>query len=538
MSKPWSVRVLLRTGMSALRRSRRILRSLRAISGFAVQSAESGGAVERLILRVFLLPALAAGLTLLLAGQVTGQTLSVLHTFTSTSGPGETNSDGANPSGSLILSGNTLYGTAVYGGSSGWGTVFAVNTDGTGFAAAYNFTGGSDGGNPSAGVILSNNVLYGTASAGGNAGAGTVFAVSTAGTGFANLHSFTLPVNNSFGLYTNSDGAYPQAGLLLSGNLLYGAANNGGTSGLGTLFAVSTSGTSFSTIHSFSSGSGGAYSSAGLILLGNSLYGTDYGNLGNGTVFAVHTDGTSFTNYYAFTVGQLNGNGIVTNSDGANPHAQLLSLGNTLYGTAAYGGNSGNGTVFAINADGSGFRTLHSFAAGAYNSSGLYTNGDGANPSAELILSGSTLYGTASAGGSSGNGTVFQVNTDGTGFTNLYSFTATPPYPQPQTNRDGANPSGGLVLSGNTLYGTTAYGGCSGNGTVFSLSLVPVSVSPPYLTITPCGTNVILTWPANAAGFSLQSAPVVSGPFTNVMCATSPYTNSIAGTQEFFRLSQ
>ena len=78
------------------------------------------------------------------------------------------------------------------------------------------------------------------------------------------------------------------------------------------------------------------------------------------------------------------------------------------------GGSSGNGTVFAVNTDGTGFTTLHSFTGGS----------DGADPNAGLILSGNTLYGTASHGGSSGNGTVFAVNTDGTGFTNLHSFTA------------------------------------------------------------------------------------------------------------------
>ena len=50
------------------------------------------------------------------------------------------------------------------------------------------------------------------------------------------------------------------------------------------------------------------------------------------------------------------------------------------------------------------------------------------------------------ANGSAANGTVFAVNTDGTGFTNLYSFT---------DGSDGANPNAGLILSGNTLYGTT-----------------------------------------------------------------------------------
>jgi len=485
---------------------------------------------------LFFLQILKVGLGLMLTGHLTGQTFSVLHTFTSASGPNATNSDGANPSGTLFLSGSTLYGTATYGGTSGLGSVFALNTDGTSFTTRHNFTGVSGGANPRGGVILSSDTLYGTSSGGGSTGAGTVFAVSTNGVIFENLHSFTPPANDSFGLRTNSDGAYPFAGLILSGNTLYGSANDGGTSGRGTLFAVNANGTDFSTLHSFSSGSGGAYSSAGLILLGSFLYGTDYGNLGNGTVFAINTNSTAFTNYYAFTTGHLNSNGIRTNSDGANPHAELVLSDNTLYGTTEYGGNSGNGTVFAMNTDGTGFKNLHSFAAGAYNSVGLYTNSDGANPTAGLILSGNSLYGTASAGGSSGQGTVFTLNTNGTGFMNLYSFTATPRYPEPQTNSDGANPFAGLILSGNTLYGTTAYGGSSGNGTVFSVSFAP------HLTIIPSGTNVIVMWPANAAGFDytgfiLQSAPAVSGTFTNVPGATSPYTNPIAGAQQFYRLS-
>jgi hypothetical protein len=58
------------------------------------------------------LPALIAGLSLILAGRATAQIL--------------INSDGANPNAGLILSGNTLYGTVAAGGSFGHGTVFAV----------------------------------------------------------------------------------------------------------------------------------------------------------------------------------------------------------------------------------------------------------------------------------------------------------------------------------------------------------------------------------------------------------------------------
>ena len=130
----------------------------------------------------------------------------------------------------------------------------------------------------------------------------------------------------------------------------------------------------------------------------------------------------------------------------------------------------GNGAVFAINPDGTGFATVHSFAPGGYNSLGFYTNSDGANPSARLILSGDTLYGTANAGGSSGHGTVFVVKTNGTGFSNLYSFTATPRYPETQTNSDGANPQAGLIqASDGNFYGTTWSGGVSGVGTVFKM---------------------------------------------------------------------
>ena len=91
---------------------------------------------------------------------------------------------------------------------------------------------------------------------------------------------------------------------------------------------------------------------------------------------------------------------------------------------------------------------------------------------------------------------------------------------------------------GNTLYGTASdYFNDPRDGTVFSLSFRP------QLTITASGTNVILSWPTNVAGFdytgyTLQSAPALTGPFTNLPGATSPSTNPITGPQQFFRLKQ
>ena len=432
----------------------------------------------------FLLPTLTTALALILAGQVTAQTFTTLHSFTALAS--DTNSDGANPCAGLILSGNTLYGAADRGGSSGNGTVFKVNTDGTGFTNLHSFTArhapyhtNSDGANPCAGLILSGNTLYGTALEGGSSGNGTIFKVNTNGTGFTTLYSFTaLDIATDT---TNSDGAWPYDGLILSGNTLYGTAYGGGTSG-------------------------------------------------NGTVFAVNTNGTGFTNLHSFTALAS-----TTNSDGVGPYAGLILSGsNTLYGTASAGGSSGNGTVFAVNTNGTGFTNLYSFTA--LDIATDTTNSDGANPCAGLILSGNTLYGAADRGGSSGNGTILKVNTDGTGFTTLHSFTAL----ASNTNSDGANPYAGLILSGNTLYGTAQYGGSSGNGTVFALSLVP------SLGIAVTDNQVVLSWPTWARNYGLQTTTnLVSAAFWTtvspgpvVVNGQNVVTNPISGTQHFYRLIQ
>ena len=478
-----------------------------------------------------------------------GHSSTSLHTFTPlpTYAP-FINADGAFPYAGLILSGSTLYGTTQRGGHGdgtyGEGTLFAVSTNGTGFTNLHDFSSATY---PGDAVYLAGNIPYGTTRAyGGGADSGTLFAINSSG--FTNLHSFTPTHTNALGVSTNSDGAYPQAVLVLSGNTLYGTALSGGSSGNGTVFAVNTNGTGFTNLHSFtathtntfgvSTNSDGAGPIGGLILLGNTLYGTALsgGSSGYGTVFKVNTDGRGFMNLLNFAA------------------AGWLLSGDTLYGTARMVGGSGSGMVFAVNTNGTGFMNLHSFTATHTNDFGAFTNSDGANPQAGLTLLGHTLYGTAFDGGSSGKGTVFAVNTDGTGFTNLYSFTATYPfYPYLFsdvffTNRDGAYPQSGLNLSGNALYGTTASGGSLGSGTVFSISF------PPQLMITLSGvpaSGLILSWPTNVAGFDytgyrLQSTtnPVSSAfwstnsPAPVVIAGRNTVTNPISGARQFYRLVQ
>ena len=125
------------------------------------------------------------------------------------------------PQSGLVLSGNVLYGTAKEGGSFGLGAVFAVHTDGTGFTNLHSFNL-SDGGNPETGLVLSGNALYGTTFAGGSLGKGTVIAISTDGTSFAMLNTFTPTPYDSSGDYTNAGGASPVGNLILSAALCTG----------------------------------------------------------------------------------------------------------------------------------------------------------------------------------------------------------------------------------------------------------------------------------------------------------------------------
>jgi len=438
------------------------------------------------------------------------------------------------------------------------------------FTTLHTFTNGSDGAYPVSRLIQSGNTLYGTAASGGTSGNGTVFAINIRSGILTPLHTFTATVDASSDLATNGDGVLPVAGLILSGDTLYGTAENGGTNGYGTVFAVNTNGTVFTNLHSFDFFDG-AYPAARLILSGNTLYGTTaYGGrggggpTGSGTVFAINTNGMCFTNLYNF--GEV---------DGAQPVGELILSNITLYGTTAHGGTNGYyGTVFAVNTNGMCFTNLHSFSeadgspyAGlilsdnmlygttsdeetgnvgmvfAVNTNGMcvtnlhsFTGGsDGGYPFAGLILSGNTLYGTASNGGTNSYGTAFEIQTNGTGFTTLHNFT---------DGSDGGDPQAELILSGNTLYGTAAHGGSGNNGTVFSLSFSP------QLGINLFGANVILTWPTNVdgfdcSGFTLQYTTnlpsldwTTNSPGPAIVNGQYTVTNSISGTQRFYRLSQ
>jgi uncharacterized repeat protein (TIGR03803 family) len=291
--------------------------------------------------------------------------------------------DGASPEGSLALAGDTIFGTTRAGGKSatGYGTIFAIKTDGTRFKTIHNFTGGIDGAAPNAGVILVSNTLYGTAYVGGKEisqgkydGNGTVFAVNTDGTDFRTLHVFD----------GTNDGMRPACKMVVSGATMYGTTEQqSGGNNAGTIFKMNLDGSGYTTLHRFTRPIGafpewtnvdGIYLDSDLLLSGNTLYGTAHtgGQWNKGTVFAINTDGSDFHILHCFE----------GTHDGGGPLA-LVEFKRRLYGAASFGGIVGKGSLFSIGKDGTGFTNVYTFEKGM----------DGAMPIRPLVLSSNALYG-------------------------------------------------------------------------------------------------------------------------------------------------
>lgn len=351
--------------------------------------------------------------------------------------------NGANPQASLVrgTDGN-FYGTTYEGGTNDFGTVFKITPSGT-LTSLHSFLGTpSDGSTPQARLVQgADGNFYGTTGSGGNSFAGTVFKVTPSGT-VTILHNFN-----------GADGAFPESELLrASDGNFYGTTSQVGANGVGTVFKITPGGT-LTTLNTFAQGGSSPYGGVIQASDGN-LYGTTYagGTSGFGIVFKMTPSGT-LTILHNF-------NG----TDGAHPQASMIQASDgTLYGTTFDGGANDLGTVFKITLGGT-FTTLHSFVSGT---------SEGYQPAAPLIqgLDGN-LYSTTTNGGTRTYGTVFKITPAGA-LTTLYSF---------QGSDDGANPYGGLVqTSDGTFYGTTSAFGANGHGTVFKLGVVSytLTVTPP-----------------------------------------------------------
>jgi len=307
------------------------------------------------------------------------------------------------PAGTLVLAGEMLFGTTVRGGQSYLGSVYQVRADGSDYQILHSFAGGMDGQLPGAGLVLSGTTLYGTTTFGGISNYGTLFRIETNGSGYGILHHFLGGTN----------GASPAAELTLSGATLYGTTWSGGYTSGGTVFKINTDGNAFAVLRHFDSAVSPAHPWAGLALVGATLFGTTpaegYSAIPNsGSVYRINTDGSSFSVLKQFA-----------DNDGPGSHAGLIFSDGKLFGTTA------------------GFRSPAS------------------------------IYGT-------NYGSVFMMNADGSGYTVLKQFTMLDG-PWPNSNFL-PGPNGNLLKLGNRLYGTTANGGFYGAGVAFSLALEPPQI--------------------------------------------------------------
>jgi uncharacterized repeat protein (TIGR03803 family) len=334
-----------------------------------------------------------------------------------------------------------MYGMTVGGGTAPDGTVFQIALNGTAFNVMHSFADGfNDGRNPSGSLLQVGSNFCGMTEFGGIAGNGVTFQISTSGTNFGVTHRFGGQP---------ADGSGPLGSMIQSGGLVYGMTSAGGSANMGTIFRSAPDGSNYTVLHSFTGGptdgQNPGYSS--LVLSGSTLYGVTNGGgtAGYGTIFRMNIDGTGFSLLHSFDLFA---------GDGGNPGGSLVVSGTTLYGTTANGGVSGNGTVFRIGTSGAGYGQMYSFAGGP---------SDGSTPFGELTLSGPILYGMTAHGGSASLGTIFGIGADGSGYGLIHSFLG--------GASDGADPQGGLLLSGSDLYGMTLGGGSSDLGVIFSIAI-------------------------------------------------------------------
>lgn len=338
--------------------------------------------------------------------------------------------DGSDPIGSLFSMGSFLYGTAWQGGTNGYGAIFKIKPDGTGYSKLYDFSGTIDGGRPKGSLISDGTFLYGMTYQGGTNDFGVIFKIMPDGTGYSKLLDFA-------GV---SNGKWPVGDLFFDGTFLYGITSSGGTNNMGTIFKIMPDGTGYSMLLDFVGITNGRDSYGSLISDGVFFYGMTYqgGTNDNGTIFKIKSDGTGYVKLLDF-------DGV---ANGSKPNGSLISDGTFLYGMTQQGGINNYGTIFKIKPDGTDYAKLFDFSGTV----------DGDHPNSFLVSDGTFLYGMTYAGGAYNQGVIFKIKPDGTGYSNLLDFNGTV---------NGSNPNGYLISDSTFLYGMTYQGGTNNVGTIF-----------------------------------------------------------------------
>lgn len=378
----------------------------------------------------------------------------VVHAFQQT--------DGAFPASTPLNVGGALYLATASGGDptacpGGCGAIVTVDPASGAAHVVRAFKGGGEGATPGGALLLSGGLIYGATQRGGSFNCRAT-AVRGCGTIYT-LHPANGHLKTVYSFQGDSDGALPLGGLTAFGSLLYGTTSAGGPGGWGTAYSYDPATRAETTVVAFQSYDGFTPQS-GLLPVGTRLYGaTAYGGPHS---FGPYTGGTLFALTPATGRKKLT-YAFRKHPDGSYPVATPVALGALLYGTTTNGGSStrcvgGCGVVYAVDPATGAETVLHDFT-------GL---DDGAAPVGGLFVMGGRLYGTTrGGGGGAGNGVVFSLDPITGAYQLKHTF---------QAGADGAQPQTALMAVGGLLYGATSRGGgaaaCEGGcGTVFALAL-------------------------------------------------------------------
>lgn len=400
----------------------------------------------------------------------------------------------SNPTGNLIQGVNgDLYGTSDAEMGSTLGTVFEVTAGGT-VSTLYSFCSKpscADGSIPAAGLMLANDLnFYGTTTSGGAYGFGTIFKLTPSGT-LTTLYSFCQQTGCP-------DGSDPSGSLVQGTNgLLYGTTKFGGAGESGTVFSISTSGETFTTLFSFCVQDypycvDGSQPETALVQGSN---GNFYGTTSFGTIFEMTPQGV-LTTLYEFC-------SLPSCEDGNAPSGNLaLSSAGVLYGAATKGGVSGGGVVWDFDTSNSTFGDLVDFGSNY-----------GAVPNGVVLGTNGYVYGTSlGATGRSGviyPSTAYEISPTTGEITLLYTFC------QDNVCADGGPPGGELLEATNGIL----YGGAQ--GTIFSISdgMKPFVMSVPSFgkpgnKVRILGTNLdgstAVSFSGKSATFSVNSSSEIT----------------------------
>lgn len=390
---------------------------------------------------------------------------------------------------------NQIFGRSIHIDADDWiyyltagftPTLEKIKTDGTGWEQLHVFSNTTEGYGSLSGVTeVPGDTLFGIMSQGGLNNGGSLFSIKKDGTGFVVHHQFQ-----------DATGSIPMSKLIYFDGKLFGTTIGGGNNNIGVLFSIDADGSNYRVLYHFDAGVSGVGVHFGNIAISSNgrIFGSfSQAYTNNHLMFKIDTSGENFSTFgngFTLDVGYFgqdilllnddhiyfttaeygrHDGGALSDCDTSGNGGALFSFGaaatgfrpkggaikgsnGKLFGTASIGGTNGNGVVYSVNQDGTNYLRIHELF-----------DAEGFEPTGTLLeASDGKLYGACRSGGPTNSGTLFRLNKDGTAFQVIYSF---PDF------FEGNSPVGGLVEgSGGALYGTTFYGGLAGTGTIFRIN--------------------------------------------------------------------